>query len=137
MPEDVIVRAVLDCSAVLSYARGHVHVGELLIELSDEGASVGVPALALLDAYTRTSTDRAHGRVDVLAGLPAVVVLPLGAGEAADVAPFVPLVKGDMSRAHAVWAALEHGAYYVTVEPHLTLPNLADDHVHAIPAEDA
>src|SRR6266542_3719384 len=119
MPDTVEARAVLDCSAVLSYARGHVHVGELLVEIADEDAFVGLPALDMLDA------------------LPVVAVLPLGSYEAAEVAPIVPLVKGDMSRAHAVWAALEDDAYYVTVEPHLLPKMMADIKLITISAEDA
>jgi len=138
MPDTVEARAVLDCSTVLSYARGHVHVGELLVEIADEDAFVGLPALALLDAFTQVGTDdAAHGRLDMLAALPVVAVLPLGSYEAAEVAPIVPLVKGDMSRAHAVWAALEGDAYYVTVEPHLLPKMMADIKLITISAEDA
>jgi hypothetical protein len=138
MPDAVEVRAVLDCSAALSYARGHAHIGELLIEIADEYAFVGLPALALLDAYTQVGADTAaRGRLAVLAALPVVAVLALGSYEAAEVAPIVPLVKGDMSRAHALWAALEEDAYYVTVEPHLVPKAMADIKLLAIPAEDA
>ena len=56
----------------------------------------------------------------MLATLPGVQVLPLGSGEAAEVATTVHLVKGDLVRAHAVWAALEYDADYLTSEPHLT-----------------
>ncbi|SRR6266545_1346237 len=138
MPDNVDVRAVLDCSAMLSYARGHVHIGELLIEIADEDAFVGLPALALLDAYTQVgSTEPARGRLGMLAALPVVMVLPLGSHEAAEVAPTVPLVKGDMPRAHAIWAALEEDAYYVTVEPHLIPRTMARIKLLVIPAEDA
>lgn len=138
MPNDVRIRAVLDSSAVLSYVRGHVHVGELLIEIADEGAHMGLPALALLDAYTRVGADDpARARLDLLVALPAIAVLPLGSAEAAGVSTIVPLVKGDLPRAHAVWAALRLGAYYVTVEPPLAPTNMTDDRLHVIPAEDA
>ncbi|WJK41809.1 hypothetical protein O7608_05170 [Solwaraspora sp. WMMA2056] len=134
--DEVEIRAVLDTSAMLSYARGHVHVGELLVEIADDGAYTGLPAVALLDAYTRVTDAPARARLGVLATLPSVAVLPLDAGEASDAAAIAPLVKGDLARAHAVWAALDHGAYYLTSEPHLTPTVVPDDQVHSIPADD-
>jgi hypothetical protein len=134
--DDVEIRAVLDTSAMLSYARGHVHVGELLVEIADDGAYTGLPAVALLDAYTRVTDAPARARLGVLATLPSVAVLPLDAGEAADTATLAALVKGDLGRAHAVWAALDHAAYYLTAEPHLTPSVVPGDQVHPIPADD-
>jgi hypothetical protein len=64
-------------------------------------------------------------------------VLPLGCGEAADVSAVAALVKGDLGRAHAVWTALDHGAYYLTSEPHLAPSVIPTDQVHHIPAADA
>jgi hypothetical protein len=138
MRDDIEIRAVLDSSAMLSYARGHVHVGELLVDIADEGAYTGLPTVALLDAYSQVGADRpAHARLGVLATLPGVEVLPLGSRETADVATTVRLVKGDLARAHAVWAALEHDAYYLTSEPHLTPSVIAPELVHYIPTNDA
>ncbi|MGW4460863.1 hypothetical protein [Micromonospora sp. NPDC004704] len=134
--DEIEIRAVLDTSAMLSYARGHVHVGELLVDIADEGAYAGLPAVALLDAYTRVDDAPARARLGVLAALPSVAVLPLGSGEAADTAAFVRLVKGDLARAHAVWAALQHDAYYLTSEPYLTPSAIPADQVHHIPADD-
>ena len=45
-------------------------------------------------------------------------MLDLGAVEAARIAGTVPLVGGDLARAHAVWAANVHRALYLTAEPH-------------------
>jgi hypothetical protein len=136
--EPVEVRAVLDVSAMLSYARGHVHVGELLVDIAEEGAYVGLPTVALLDAHAQTSGDRqADARLTVLATLPGATVLPLDAGDAALAAAVVPLVKGDLARAHAAWAALAHDAYYLTCEPHLVPAVISADLVHDIPAGDA
>jgi hypothetical protein len=135
---DVEVRAVLDCSAMLSYARGHVHVGEIIVEVADEGAYVGLPAVTLLDAFARVIGDQpGRARLGVLAALPGVALLELGVSEAAQVAPAVALTSGDLGRAHAVWAALEHGSYYLTAQPHLAPSILTADQVHPIPGEDA
>lgn len=132
------VHAVLDASAMLSYARPHVHVGELISEITDEGAVVGVPAVALLDAYTRLGGDLVgRARLEYLAAMPGVRVLSLGKSEAARVSTTVPLVSGDLSRAHAVRMALDHGAYYVTTEPKVAPTVLTESKVHVIPVDDA
>lgn len=134
--DETEIRAVLDASAMLSYARGHVHVGELLVMIADEGAYVGLPTVALLDAYSRANGAPARARLGVLATLPSVEILPLGAGEAADAATLVLLTKGDMGRAHAAWAALDNNAYYLTSEPHLTPSVIPVDQIHTILTED-
>ncbi|GGM01406.1 MULTISPECIES: hypothetical protein [Micromonospora] len=137
MPDEVVIRAVLDASAMLSYSRGHVHVGELLLDISEEGAYVGLPTVALLDAYAQTGADRlTKARLKVLATLPGVAVLSLGAADAVEVANTVRLVKGDLARAHAVWTALDHDAYYLTSEPHLVPDVIAPELVHHIPVDD-
>ncbi|SCG72721.1 hypothetical protein [Micromonospora inositola] len=136
--DDIEIRAVLDSSAILSYSRAHVHVGELLVDIADEGAYVGLPTVALLDAYAQIRTDQpASARLGVLATLPGVAVLPLTAADAAAVAATVRLVKGDLARAHCVWAALAHDAYYLTSEPHLVPAVIAPELVHYIPLDDA
>jgi hypothetical protein len=133
---EIEIRAVLDASAMLSYARGHVHVGELVVMIADEDAYAGLPAVALLDAYSRVADAPGRARLGVLATLPSVAVLPLGAAETPDVAAVVGMVKGDVGRAHAVWAALDHGAYYLTAEPHLAPSVIPADLVHPIPVDD-
>ncbi|MCW3818215.1 hypothetical protein ONA91_27565 [Micromonospora sp. DR5-3] len=134
---DIEIRAILDTSAMLSYSRGHVHVGELLVDIADEGAYVGLPTVALLEAYAQTSDRPAAARLGVLATLPGVTVLPLSAPDAAQAATTVRLTKGDLARAHAVWAALKHDAYYLTCEPHLVPAVIAAELVHQIPVHDA
>jgi len=135
--DDVEVRAVLDTSAVMSYARGHVHVGELLIDIAAEGAYVGLPTVALLEAYARVlGNEPSRARLGLLAVLPGVAQLELGARDAAAVALAVPLVDGDLARAHAVWAALEHSAYYLTTDPARAPSILTEDQIHAIPDVD-
>jgi hypothetical protein len=134
--EPVEIRAVLDTSAVLSYARGHVHIGELLVDIADEGAYVGLPTVVLLDAHARLLGNAAgRARLGVLVVLPGIAVLTLGAEEAAGAAANVPGVDHDLARAHAVWAALYHGAYYLTTG--LAPKALPEDQVHEIPIDDA
>jgi hypothetical protein len=129
------VRAVLDVSAMLSYAREHVHVGELLTMLGDENGVAALPATALLDTYARLADDPiGSARLRVLTTLPTTVVADLDALRARDSAQVVPLVKGDLARAHAVWSALEHEAYLFTTEPERTPAIVVD--VIAIPPGD-
>jgi hypothetical protein len=144
--EEVEIRAVLETSAVLSYARGHVHVGELIVDIMEEGAYVGLPTVALLDAYSRLAKDEheARARIGVLVATPGIVVLPLGPAEAAAVAEAVPrfaadgqpVANFDLVRAYATWAA-RSDAYYLTCEPEYAPPVLAGWQVHHVPPTDA
>jgi hypothetical protein len=130
------VRAVLDVSAMLSYAREHVHVGELLLMFGEENGIAGLPATALLDAYTRLAEDPiGSARLRVLTTLPTTAVVDLDAKRARASARVMRLVKGDLARAHSVWTALEHEAYLFTTEPERT-PTIVID-VIAIPPGDA
>ena len=131
------VRAVLDTTAILSYAQGHVHVGELLVDIADEGAYVALPSVALLAAHAELLGDRAaRARLGLLSALPAVLPLALGHAEAADVATLVALAAGDLGRAHAAWAALAHAAYFLTTEPDRAPPILTKDQIHPIATDD-
>jgi hypothetical protein len=132
------VRAVLDVSAMLSYAREHVHVGELLTMLGAEDGIAALPTTALLDAYGRVTDDPlATARLDVLTTLPTTAVDPLDALEARATAGVIPLVKGDLARAHAIWSALEHEAYLFTTEPERTPSILDAEDIVVIPKNDA
>jgi len=132
------IRAVLDRSAIQSYARGHIHVGEIITEVADEHAYVGVPATALLDAYTHCLGDKvARARLTVLAQLPGTQMLDLGAEAAARIADIVPFTDDDLARSHAIWASLEHTAVYLTAEPEEAGRLVAEDRIIVIPAEDA
>lgn len=136
--EEIEIRAVLDTSALLSYAHGHVHVGELLIDIADEGVYLGLPSVALLDAHARLLGDgQARARLGVLVTLPGSAVLLLGEDEALAVAATVPQTDNDLARAHAVWAALRNGAYYLTSQPDLVASVIPADQIHYIPADDA
>lgn len=135
--EEAEIRAVLDTTAIISYVRGHVHVGELLVDIADEGAYVGLPSVALLAAHAEVIADRAaRARLGLLAALPAVLTLALGQAETADVATVVALADGDLGRAHAAWAAMEHAAYFLTTEPDQAPPILTKDQIHPIPDRD-
>jgi hypothetical protein len=132
------IRAVLDSSGIQSYGIGHLHVGEMMGEVLSGRGQVGVPATALLDAHVRFLDDKlATARLGVLVHLPVVRVLDLDAASAAAVAEVVPFVDGDLARAHATWAALEHSALFLTREPDKAARVVAEERTIVIPIEDA
>lgn len=132
------IQAILDRSALLSYARGHVHVGELLVDIADEGVAMGIPAVALLDAHVDSLGDeRARALLGLLVTLPGISVLDLDIRSAPPTADVVPAAKGDLPRSHAVWAARENEAYYLTTEPDQVRNLLPPGQIHVIPGRDA
>ncbi|MEV6601830.1 hypothetical protein AB0M36_33980 [Actinoplanes sp. NPDC051346] len=132
------IRAVLDSSAIRSYAKGHVHVGEVITEVADERAFVGIPATALLEALGHCEGDKiARARLDILVHLPGTLTLDLTAETAGRVAGTVAFTGGDLARSHAVWASLEHSAAYLTAEPQKSTRLIAEDRIIIVPAEDA
>jgi hypothetical protein len=132
------IRAVLDRSAIESYGRGHMHVGELITEIDNERAAIGIPATALLEAHAGFLADKlATARLAVLTGLPGTAMLNLDADAAEAIAPIVPHAGGDLARSHAVWAAREYSAVYLTSELDKTARLVDEDRVIAISPEEA
>ena len=133
------IRAVLDHTALQSYASGHLHVSELLGEVADqENAFVAIPAVALLEAYAR-SIDDPHARalLNYLVTLPCAMVLDLEMTTAPRAAGHVRTMRGNMSRAHAVWAAMAHETLCVTTEPEAYPAQILAEQIAAIPSRDA
>ncbi|GAB1693967.1 hypothetical protein [Krasilnikovia sp. M28-CT-15] len=134
------IGAILDRSALESYARGHVHVGELIQQVTDEndGSAVGIPSAALVEALARVAHDKtAKDLLKYVTTLGATVVLPLDQTHAAGVAANVPLVRGDLARAHAIWAAQHHETLCFTAEPEAVPEAILTDQIITIPRDDA
>lgn len=132
------VRAVLDHTALQSYARGQSHVGELLREVADqENAFLAIPAVALLEAYAR-SIDDLHGTrlLNYLVTLPAAMVLDLELGTASRAAGHVRALRGNIARAHAAWAAMMYEALCVTTEPEAYPDQVLVEQLVTIPTKD-
>jgi hypothetical protein len=116
------VAAVLDTSALLAYVAGHVAVGELIAEISDERRRLGVPAVCLADARAVVPDDAA-AHLRLLTTASAVVVLPLATDPVSGIDPvwqvgeLARAAGGDLGVGHAARAALEHEAYYATMRP--------------------
>lgn len=136
--EESDIRAVLDPTAIESFARGHVHVGELLVMIGEEGALVGVPTASLLRAHADSAgLANQLARLAVLATLPSVRVLDLNLEVAESAADLVGAVGGDLALGHAAWAATEHSAYLVTAEPRPVAKAVPSGFLHVIPTGDA
>lgn len=119
------VAVVLDTSALLAYTQGHVAVGELIAEVSDERRLVGVPATCLAAAHAVLTDEFAEALLMLLVTTPTIVVLGLG-GEVGEeieqvhqVGRFARAAGGDVGVGHAVHAALDHEAHYATARPEL------------------
>lgn len=131
------IRVVLDRSALESYTRGHVHVGEVITEVADD-ANVAIPATVLMEAQARVlGNEHARALLQLLLTAEGVVVLELGASEASRAAGTVPLVDGDLPLAHGVWAANAHAAFYLTTNPDEVKSVIPAAHVIRVPTEDA
>jgi len=131
------IRVVLDRSALESFLRGHVHVGEVITEVADE-ADVAIPATVLMEAQAwALSDDHVRALLQLLVSAEGVVVLPLGRDEAARAAGTIPHVGGDLPLTHGVWAANANEAFYLTANPDQVKSVIPADHVIQIPTDDA
>jgi hypothetical protein len=137
MPAKKIV-AVLDRSALQSYSRGHIHVGQILTEVGlEKDAYVGIPAVALLEARAGAVLDKsAFSLLEYITTLSTVAVLPLDRDEALGAESAVLATVGDLARAHAVRAAMTHRVSCYTTEPERFPALMLRNQIVGIPAED-
>jgi hypothetical protein len=66
------VRLVLDASAIVSFTEESIHVGEVIAEVDDDRASVGLPLLCVVEAATVAADT---GRLRLLVNHHATVLL--------------------------------------------------------------
>jgi hypothetical protein len=113
------IAIVLDQSALVTHAQGHVAVGELISEVEDEGRLVAVPAACLTAAGAAVSESDTFGAGQLarLTAAAAVAVLPLAVDNALEVSEYARVARGDIATGHAVFVALEHEAYVATARP--------------------
>ncbi|WP_067505293.1 hypothetical protein [Actinoplanes sp. TFC3] len=69
--------------------------------------------------------------------MPGVTLLHLDEANAPLVGTFAAQGDGSIPRAHAVWAARQHTAYYLTTEPEEVVDLLVPEKIHPIPTKDA
>jgi hypothetical protein len=106
---------VLDASAIVAFTRGSIHVGELVAEVDEEHAAVGLPVLCLVEA-TRGTADPA--RLDLLVNHRAGVVLGDEAADWRALAATYDIV-GRLDAAAAALAAIDLGCAVLTAQPGL------------------
>jgi hypothetical protein len=136
---DPEIRGVLDRSALQSYVIGHVHVGELIREIADEGnVVVAIPAATLARAHVDNfGNDHARGLLGVVSTLEGTKLLDLDREVAASMAGTLLHTQGDMSQAQAVWTANKYEALFITTEPGEVKNLIPEANILVIPKADA
>ncbi len=109
------VRIVLDASAVTAFTQGSIDVGEVMAEVHDERATVGLPVTCLVEATrTVTDTDRLH----ILVRHDATVILADEPQSWQALAATYEIV-GRLDAASAALTAIDRKAYVLTGQPGL------------------
>lgn len=128
----MIVRVVLDTSALLAYARlDGVAVGELIAMVEEDGGSalVGVPAACFLSAHVTLEADERLRLVDMATKIDGVTaILPLLGTETVEVAEMDSRHAGQGS-AHAIVEARRRGALLATYAGNWARQELPDEAV--------
>ncbi|MEU8420072.1 hypothetical protein AB0C15_04260 [Micromonospora sp. NPDC048835] len=111
------IAAVFDASALTAYLEGNVAVGELMLEVADEGRQVAVPAACLAAAYASVADEIDAALLALMVTAPMIRLLPLDVGDVQDAGRLARAVDGDISFGHAARVALTYEAHYATVRP--------------------
>ncbi|MGA4730596.1 hypothetical protein ACPB67_24515 [Micromonospora taraxaci] len=111
------IAAVFDATALPAYLEGNVSVGELMLEVADEGRQVAVPATCLAVAFARVSDEIDAALLALMMTAPMICLLPLDAEDVQDTGRLARSVSGDIALGHAARAALRHEAHYATAQP--------------------
>ncbi|MBG6068834.1 hypothetical protein [Micromonospora ureilytica] len=111
------IAVVFDASALTAYLEGNVSVGELMLEVADEGRQVAIPAACLAVAFASVADEIDAALLALMMTAPMIRLLPLAAGDVRDTGKLARAVDGDISFGHAASAALTHEAHYATVQP--------------------
>jgi hypothetical protein len=128
----VIVRVVLDTSALVAYARlNGIATGELIAMVEEDGGAnlVGIPAASLLAAYAVLDADERTRLVDLATKIDGVtVILPLLGTDTIEVAELETRfpVRGT---AHAIVETRKRGALLATRDAVLARKELPDEFV--------
>lgn len=120
--------AVLDTSAVVAYASGSVHVGELLQELGDEGSLAVVPVVCLIEALTGGAGE---DHLRLLAKHPSIRVVELEGSDWVRLSAGVMLL-GALGLACSALIAVDGAALYVAT----CVPDVYGDGIETVAIED-
>ncbi|MBQ1014808.1 hypothetical protein KBX53_28515 [Micromonospora sp. M51] len=111
------IAAVFDASALTAYLEGNPSVGELMLEVADEGRQVAVPATCLAVAFANATDEIDAALLALMMTVPMIRLLPLDAEDVRDTGTLARAGDGDISLGHAARAALTHEAHYATARP--------------------
>nr|MDT0663450.1 hypothetical protein [Micromonospora sp. DSM 115978] len=109
------IRIILDSTTIAAFAGTSVAVGEVIAEVGDENARVGVPVYCLAEAYRQLPEDELPA-VSLLAAHPSTVIVDVGP---ADWLALAGLARdsGRIDTAAALLLAVDSGGYVLTGEP--------------------
>ncbi|WP_430498957.1 hypothetical protein ACQRWP_27840 [Micromonospora trifolii] len=110
------IAVVFDASALTAYLEGNVSVGELMLEVADEGRQVAIPATCLAVAFASVVDEIDAALLALMMTAPMIRLLPLDAEDVRDSGKLARAVAGDVSFGQAARAALTHEAHYATVQ---------------------
>jgi predicted nucleic acid-binding protein len=112
---DRSIRIVLDTSAIVAFTRGSIDVGEVIAEVDDEQAAVGLPDLCLVEA-SRAVADASW--LDLLVNRDSTRVL---ADQVESWRAFAATyeIVGRLDAASAVLAAIDLDCHVLTGQPGL------------------
>ncbi|WP_433265339.1 hypothetical protein ACQPWR_32550 [Micromonospora vinacea] len=109
------IAVVFDASALTAYLDGNVSVGELMLEVADEGRQVAVPATCLAVAFASAADEVDAALLALMMTAPMIRLLPLDDEDVRDTGRLARAADGDIALGHAARAALTHEAHYATV----------------------
>jgi hypothetical protein len=112
---DQPVKVVLDTSAIVAFTRGSIDVGEVIAEIHDEDASVGLPVLCLVEASSAVADG---DRLELLVNHPATQLLSPAPGDWQALAAIYDTV-GRLEAASGVLAAIDLGCQVLSKRPGL------------------
>ncbi|MEU7840798.1 hypothetical protein AB0B39_07500 [Micromonospora sp. NPDC049114] len=111
------IAAVFDASALTAYLKGNVSVGELMLEVADEGRQVAIPAACLAVAFADAGDEIEAALLGLMMTAPVIRLLPLDPDDARVVGTLARAVDGDIASGQAARAAVRHEAHYATAQP--------------------
>jgi hypothetical protein len=109
------VRVLLDASAIIAFSRESLDVGEVIAEVDEEGAAVGLPVLCLVEA-SRAVQDR--DRLTLLVQHQASTVLGNAPEDWRALAAMLDII-GRLDAASAAVAAVDFDVSVLTGQPGL------------------
>lgn len=126
------VHLILDTSAIRAFTHASIDVGEIISEVNDESASVGLPVLCLVEA-NRTARDQE--RLEILLRHEAATVLDVRASTWRELAAMSAGIES-LAAASAALATVHLRCFILTAEPEVYARSGVTDRIIALPGSD-